>query len=143
MNFNRVFFGGRLTAEPTLNQASNGNFVLNFTLAVNRQGRDAGADFIDCAFWGERSQKLAPAMHKGSDVFVEGMLRINKGANGKYYTSVMVTNLEFCGGKKSEDGNYNPNAYSTSAPPKPSISLEEAVHDAMEEITVDEDDLPF
>ena len=47
-NFNHITLGGRLTAKPELKTTPNGTTVCNFTVAVNRRGKDQATDFINC-----------------------------------------------------------------------------------------------
>ncbi len=73
-DINLIALGGRLTADPVLRTEK----ILTFTIANNRSERNQQgvyedvASFFDCEILGERASKLAPYLHKGSDVVVTG-----------------------------------------------------------------------
>ena len=50
-NLNKAILGGRLTADPELKQTPQGVAVVSFSIAVNRKGKDASTDFINCVAW--------------------------------------------------------------------------------------------
>lgn len=47
--------------------------VLNFSIATNRRvGEHEYTDWVSCKVWGDRGQKLAPHIQKGTHLLVEG-----------------------------------------------------------------------
>jgi len=86
--------------------------LLKFSVGVARGfKREDGTDWINCSLFGERAEKLAPYLIKGTKVLVEGVIRINlyeKDGAKKSFTEVLVNNVEFIGGK-SDSTHEQPN----------------------------------
>ena len=80
---NKVVLMGRLCNDPELRYAGEKNSpVTNFTNAVNRDYKNNegkyDADFIECEFWGRKSEIFCKYMTKGELVGIEGSLRLNR-----------------------------------------------------------------
>lgn len=80
---NKVVLMGRLCNDPELRYAGEKNSpVTNFTIAVNRDYKNNegkyDADFIECEFWGRKSEIFCKYMTKGELVGIEGALRLNR-----------------------------------------------------------------
>ena len=80
---NKVVLMGRLCNDPELRYAGEKNSpVTNFTIAVNRNYKNSegkyDADFIECEFWGRKSEIFCKYMTKGELVGIEGSLRLNR-----------------------------------------------------------------
>ena len=80
---NKVVLMGRLCNDPELRYAGEKNSpVTNFTIAVNRDYKNNegkyDADFIECEFWGRKSEIFCKYMTKGELVGIEGSLRLNR-----------------------------------------------------------------
>lgn len=77
---NRIVLIGRLTRDPELRYTQNGVAVASFTLAVNRNYKNAQgeqeADFIDIVVWRGQAEVCANHLSKGRLVAVEGRLQI-------------------------------------------------------------------
>lgn len=72
---NKVLLIGRLTRDPELRYTSGDQkAVCKFTLAVNRPGRDAGADFIRIQVWERSAENCEKYLRKGSMVGIEGRI---------------------------------------------------------------------
>jgi single-strand DNA-binding protein len=78
---NRIVLVGRLTADPELRYSQEGKPRANFTLAVDRNYKDANGnkqtDFIRIAVFGKQAETIANNLQKGRLVAVEGALRID------------------------------------------------------------------
>lgn len=72
---NIVGLSGRMTKDPELKTDRNGQPVLNFMLAVNRN-KDK-TDFIPIVCWRELAQSVASCGYKGMVMCVSGHLRQN------------------------------------------------------------------
>ena len=75
---NKVVLMGRLCNDPELRYAGEKNSpVTNFTIAVNRDYKNNegkyDADFIECEFWGRKSEIFCKYMTKGELVGIEGI----------------------------------------------------------------------
>lgn len=104
MNFNKVMLGGRITAEPELRQTTSGIAVCNFSIAVNRIGKDEEADFFECTAFKERAELVARCFRKGSNIFVCGRMRYEKftDKDGNKRSKVTVSVDEVCFVDKKE-----------------------------------------
>jgi single-strand DNA-binding protein len=80
-SFNRVFLMGNLTKDPELRYTPQGMAVANLRLAVNRKYRTKTQElkeevcFITVVVWNKQAETCNQYLHKGSPVFVEGMLQ--------------------------------------------------------------------
>lgn len=107
---NKVTLIGRMTAEPQLKLTNNGQKVCRFSLAVNRQFKNADgerkADFINCMAWQQRADLINNYVHKGDLLAVEGRIQVSSyiATDGikRYMTDVIVEQVEFLSSKKSE-----------------------------------------
>ena len=97
---NHVCLIGRLTRDPDVKMTQSGDKVARYTLAVDRSGKDKGADFISCVTFGKTADFVSAYLHKGTKIGVEG--RIQTGSYTKmdgqkvYTTDVVVNNHTFC-----------------------------------------------
>lgn len=102
---------GRLTHDPELRRTPSDKPFARFTVAVNRQFKNANgeydADFISCQAWGQTAEFVTRYFHKGDMIALTGSLRTgsytdkNHSDVTHYTTDVMVNNVEFCGSKKN------------------------------------------
>lgn len=117
---NKVMIMGRLTADPELRQTAGGTEVCRFTVAVNRNFKNAegsyDADFISCTAWKNTAVFVSKYFAKGQMIFVDGTLRTgsyqdkNHSDVTHYTTDVFVSSVEFCG-SKSEKKQENPSDF--------------------------------
>ena len=52
---NKVFLKGRLARDVDLRTTTTGKSVAQVSIAVNRWGKDQGADFIPLVIWGQQA----------------------------------------------------------------------------------------
>lgn len=129
---NKVVLIGRITKDVELKTLQSGKSVASFTLAVNRDYKNAegnyDADFINCVAFGQQAETISKFVHKGDKFGVDGKLntRTYEKQDGSkvYVTEVIVNGFEFLEGKKD----------------KPTTDVEP---DAYEEVTEPDADLPF
>ena len=80
MALNHITIMGRLTKEPELRQTQSGKAVANFTLAVDRDYAEKGAerqtDFIDCVAWRGTAEFVDKYFGRGQMAVVSGRLQI-------------------------------------------------------------------
>lgn len=76
---NRIELIGRLTRDPELRYVANGHAMAQFTIAVNRDFKNAAgereADFIRCVAWRKLAEQVGQYCGKGRLVAVEGRLQ--------------------------------------------------------------------
>ena len=101
---NKVILIGRLTkdVETRYTQGESAMAISRYTLAVDRKGKDAGTDFINCVAFGKNGEFAEKYLKKGTKIAVEG--RIQTGSyekDGKkiYTTDIVVEAHEFCENK--------------------------------------------
>ncbi len=105
---NKVILIGRLTkdVETRYSQTANGPFAVSkYALAIDRKGKDAGTDFINCVAFGKQGEFAERYLKKGMKIAVQGRIQTGsyEGKNGKVYTTdVVVEEHEFCESKQTE-----------------------------------------
>ena len=119
-NLNKVILGGRLTANPELNQTPSGTMVLRFGVAVNRRfgsKNDDGsrnqpeADFINCVAWRQQAEFISRYFRKGSSICVVGSIQTHsytdqQGAK-RTSTEVQVDEAYFVDAKGENQGGFD------------------------------------
>lgn len=82
-SYNRVVLVGNLTRDPELRSIPSGMSVLDVGIAVNDRRKDANgnwieeATFVDVTVWGRSAEVLAEYTRKGSQILVEGRLKMD------------------------------------------------------------------
>ena len=113
MAINRVVIEGHLTRDAELRTTRGGKHVLDFRMAVNERRPDGDGNwvdapvFINCALFGQRAEKLAQYLVKGTKVIVDGKLRYSeymKDDEKRSEVSVVVDRLEFNGPRPDKAG---------------------------------------
>lgn len=129
-NFNKVILGGRLTSDVELKATPQGISVCTFSVAVNRKGKDAQADFINCQAWRSTAEFIAKFFRKGSSICLVGSIQTrswtDNNGNKRYATEVNVDEAYFVDSKAENDAP----TFQT----QPTPNFEEVAND---------DDLPF
>lgn len=103
---NTVILMGRLTKDPETRYTNGAEpmAVTRYTLAADRIGKDAGADFIQCVAFGKAAEFAEKYFTKGMKVAITG--RIQTGAYKRqdgsmaYSTNIAVSTQEFCESKR-------------------------------------------
>ena len=72
---NSVSLIGNLATDVDLKDVGPEKKVATFLLAVDRPGRDAGADFVSVSAWDRQAEVCGDYLAKGSRVGVDGRLR--------------------------------------------------------------------
>lgn len=79
---NSVILAGNLTRDPEIRRTQSGMPIVSFSLAVNERAKNRQTgewedrpNFFDVSAFGERWEKLANYMRKGTKVTVQGRLR--------------------------------------------------------------------
>lgn len=109
---NKAILMGRMTADPELRSTNSGKRVTSFTLAVNRNGKDAGTDFIDIVAWEKTAEFVCRYFTKGQQVAVSGRINTRnwEDQNGGKRKSVEVVAEEVHFAESKRDGQENRNA---------------------------------
>ena len=100
---NKVVLMGRFTRDPELRATPQGESVLSFSLAVDRdfvkQGEERKADFINCVAWKGTAEFISKYFKKGSMAALEGRIQTRSWDNNEgkksFATEVVVNNIYF------------------------------------------------
>ena len=107
---NKVIIMGRLTRDPELRHTQSNDAVTSFSVAVDRDRKDANGtrktDFFDVVAWKGKAEFICQYFRKGSDIAISGRME-NRKYTAKDGTSrnimeVSVEEVFFCG-RKSDD----------------------------------------
>lgn len=108
---NVVVLIGRLTKDPEERFAGE-TPVTNFTLAVDRQSKDKGADFIRITVFGKQAENCGKYLTKGKQCAIEGRLQTGsydgKDGNKVFTTDVIANRVEFLGSKSDGEFKQDP-----------------------------------
>lgn len=108
---NKCIIIGRLTRDPELRNTSNNVAVCTFTVAVDRQYKDASgtrqADFLNCVAWRQQADLISKYFRKGSKIGVVGSVQTRSwdDTEGKKHTAteIIVDEVEFIESKRAEE----------------------------------------
>lgn len=134
---NQAHFAGRIGRPAELRHTPNGKAVAGFSLAVDeRKGGEKSTLWIDCSVWGDRAEKLAGYLTKGTCIAVAGEVgvRTYEARDGSTRSTLTcnVRELTMLGGKRDADAapQHSEPRHTPRAPVVP-------VHDTLD------DDIPF
>ena len=93
-------FAGRVGKDAVIRQTQAGKSVLGFSVAVDVYvgGGEKETLWVDCSMWGERGQKIADYVTKGTSVTVQGRITLDS-YEGKPKLKLDVQELTLQGGK--------------------------------------------
>lgn len=108
---NKAIIIGRLTRDPqiTHTQTQQGEelTIARFTIAVDRRGKDAGADYIRCVEFGKAADFAEKYLRQGTKMAITGRIQTgsytNRDGAKVYTTEVVVEEQEFAESKKSQE----------------------------------------
>lgn len=138
---------GFLSRDPDIKyiQTKSGESMAmaKFSIACQRKGKDAGADFIGCVAYGKTAEVLEKYFTKGRGVEIKGHIQTgsytNKDGQKVYTTDVIVDELEFPKVRKSEE-QAEPTVTHTQEPVNNAPASD---NDFMQIPDADINDLPF
>ena len=106
---NTVQLTGRLAKDPELRHANSGTAVANITVAVDRQAKDAPADFVPITAFGKVAEAVAQYTTKGYLVSVEGRIQVRSwdtdDGERHWRTEVIANRIEFLKAPKAKADN--------------------------------------
>jgi single-strand DNA-binding protein len=166
---NRVSLIGRITRDPEVRYSQNGSAFLMFTIAVNRNQRDANgqtvADFISVTAFGQQAEFIGRYVKKGYLLAIAGRIQTRnyQGQDGQthYVTEVVAEQVEnltprdqnaapanYQNNQPRQQGGYNNPSYGAqnNGYSNPSYQRQEQpANEAPESFNVQvaDDDLPF
>lgn len=101
---NSVIISGRLTKDIDVRSTTTGKKVGKFTLAVDKNGKEDGAHFVDVTIWEKGAELVETYTHKGSKVLVQGSLNQEtweKDGQKNSKLSVVASDVTFLDSKPS------------------------------------------
>ena len=118
---NSVCLVGRLTRDPELRYTPSNVAVATFSLAVNRNFKDANGeretDFINCVIWRQQAENLANWAKKGALIGITGRIQTRSYENQQglrvYVTEVVAENFQMLESRAAREGS-NANQGNTS-----------------------------
>lgn len=148
---------GRITKDPELRQTQSGVAVVRFTLAVDRQFKNANGeketDFLSCQAWRKTAELIGQYCAKGSLVGIQGEVRTGsyeKNGQRVYTTDIMVNNVKFLDSKPSTNSGQNGAYQQQNAPSNQSYNQQPSYQQYEQpsapdnsRVAIDSDDLPF
>ena len=134
-SLNRIILIGNLTADPELRYTPSGTARTRFSIAINRQYKNASGQlqeettFVPIVTWGSQAENCANYLSKGRSVAVEGRLRIDSFENAegerKKVIEVVASSVQFLGGApRSGDAPAKTAAPPSSSEPEASTTEE-------------------
>ncbi|EGO5177400.1 single-stranded DNA-binding protein [Enterococcus faecalis] len=105
---NNVTLVGRVTRDPELRYTPQNQAVATFSLAVNRQFKNANgdreADFINCVIWRQQAENLVNWAKKGALIGITGRIQTRNYENQQgqrvYVTEVVADNFQMLESRK-------------------------------------------
>lgn len=113
---NKIILMGRLTRDPELRRTQSGTAVTSFSLAVERDFKEASGeratDFIDIVAWRNTAEFVSRYFAKGRMAVVEGRLQVrdwtDKDGGKRRSAEVVAENVYFGDSKKSDGAQQDP-----------------------------------
>lgn len=136
---NHITAAGRLTKDPELRRTQNGVAVASFTVACDRDIKDASGnkqtDFIDCVAWRSTAEFIDKYLTRGRMVIVSGRLQMrewtDKNGNKRRNAEILAENVYFADSKRAVE-NTEKN------------EMKEAAQTVdFDQVEIDNDELPF
>jgi single-strand DNA-binding protein len=115
---NKVIIIGNLTRDPEMRQTPNGQNIVTFGVATNREwvtstgDRKQSAEFHECVAWAKLAEICEKYLRKGKLVYLEGYLKTRswdteEGVR-KFKTEVVVEDMIMLNKKGEADEDYVP-----------------------------------
>lgn len=112
---NKVIIVGNLGQDPETRAMPSGMSVTTISVATSEQWKDKQSgerkertEWHRIAFFGRQAEVAAEYLHKGSKVYVEGMLRTrkwqDKQGNDRYSTEIIANELQMLDPKPQNGG---------------------------------------
>ena len=118
MSLNKAMIIGNLGRDPEMRYTPNGQAVTQFTVAVNRNYKDASGEWKEetewfrVVAWGPLAERTAEYLRKGRKVYVEGRLQTrsweDKDGQKRYTTELVASTVTALDSRPREDGAPEP-----------------------------------
>ena len=112
---NHVSIMGRLARDPELRTTTSGKSVVSFTIATDRNRKDANGqnqtDWIQMTAWEKTAEFICKYFQKGSMIAIDGRLQSktyqDKNGNNRTDMEVVVEEVNFVGAKSASNADSN------------------------------------
>lgn len=74
-SINTITISGRLGRDPETRETNSGKSVCSFSVAVDRRGKDAGADWFQVTVWDRLGELCQEYLSKGRHVTISGRMQ--------------------------------------------------------------------
>lgn len=144
---NNVVLIGRLTRDPeTRYIPESETAVATFTIAIDRLGKDKGADYPRITCFGKTAELVERFIAKGRLVAVQGRIQTgsykNKDGQTVYTTDVVADRVEFLDRGEEKQSGFNYEDENQDVPQKPKGKKQPEVPEGFMALE-DDDDIPF
>lgn len=102
-DLNRVVLTGNLTRDPEKVENQKGMDIARFSIAVNRRGKDKGADFFNVTVFQQQATNVLAYLEKGRKVSVDGRLQLDqweKDGQKRSAVRIIGDSVNFLGGNQ-------------------------------------------
>ena len=148
---NSVCLVGRLTRDPELKYTGNNVAVASFSLAVNRNFKDANgereADFINCVIWRQQAENLANWAKKGALIGITGRIQTRSYENQQgqrvYVTEVVAENFQMLESRAAREGSNANSGYNHQQPQQQAPNFGRSNQMQGNPMDIQDSDLPF
>lgn len=148
---NNVVLVGRMTKDAELKYTGNNIAVASFSLAVNRNFKDANGeretDFINCVIWRQQAENLANWAKKGALIGITGRIQTRSYENQQgqrvYVTEVVAENFQMLESRAAREGGNANGGYNQQKQQVPNFARESTTYHNSNPIDISSDDLPF
>lgn len=110
---NSLVIEGNLVRDAIVKETQNGNYVSNFSIAVNRSVKTHNGEvhkevsFFDVETWGDLAKDMSKKGTRGTRIRMVGRIKQNRwtGSDGKNYSriNIIADHIEFISQKKNEN----------------------------------------
>lgn len=119
---NNWTIAGRIGKDAEVRHTSGGDAVCGFDVAVESKVKgEKVTTWVRCSLWGERGEKLAPYLTKGSAVAVAGEAGVEvytpRGGEAKAQLRMRVNQVTLQGGGQGETSRQAPKSRQSPADP--------------------------
>lgn len=136
MSMNRICLMGRIGRDLELKKTNSGVSVVSFPLAVDRNGKEGGTDWIDVVAWRGTAEALCNYADKGRMIGVEGRLQMrdwtDKNGNKRRSYEVQADSVYFADNRRLEGNDTTAPQYAA-----------ESAAGGFAEVSEDDGELPF
>lgn len=148
---NNVTLVGRITRDPELRYTPQNQAVATFSLAVNRQFKNANgereADFINCVIWRQQAENLVNWAKKGALIGITGRIQTRNYENQQgqrvYVTEVVADSFQMLESRKETPLPAEPAIKTSSGKGNTPNMSEPDPFGTKEVMEIDDKDLPF